>query len=478
MLGLELTDLLKKYRSWLEWVVVLVAVGLFLTIKLSFLSVRYGDGNTYLYMAQQWLEGVWPYRDFFLADFPAHLYFLMGFVKIFGTWLQGYYALPVILESLTALVLYLVAKKESPKLAIVAPFVYLFCFSTLATVDYPTGLQFVTFFLVCSWWGFQHKRYVVVGCLLALAAMIKMYVAPGIIGLITYLLVTKQYKPALAVIVGGVGMSVLLLFPVLSVYWHHGVELTVLHHLDRPNGIEKSVLYPFYFTREWLLLILAALGGYFSWKKSPLPWLVVAWVGFFLFFNDLYYLYFQVMTWALVLLALTAISTLQTWQLPKEYSYLLPMVASLAATLVIIWFGFAWIAYKDTYPLGVWGNYAEIAEYLRAEAPDAPLYGSHEVVPLLAHQSDRPIFQNIIETNPQGFGSGVNSKEKISQDLAEQGALLIARISDYPEYGIEPQGFEGYFDRQVFDESCQLLHSFPDTGGGQTNDVSVYYCQK
>lgn len=467
-----------QYRPQLEWCVVGLTLIGFLAIKLSLLTVRYGDGNTYLYMAQQWLAGTWPYRDFFLADFPVQLYFLMGFVKIFGTWLQGYYALPVILESLTALVLYLVAKKESPKLASIAPIAYLFCFTTFATVDYPTGLQFVTLFLVCGWWCYQHKRYVALGSLLALAAMVKLYVAPGIIGLLLFLFITRQYKSAAKVMLGGVGMSALLLLPIVSVFWQHGIQSTILHQLNRPDGIQKTMLYQFYFYHEWLLLTVAGVGAYFSWKKSPLPWMLLSWGLFFLFFQDLYYLYFHVMTWALILVSLAGIPKLLAWRLPPDYNYLQPMLLSVAVTAVIAWLGFGWYVYKGIYLENQWTNYQEIAAYLQTEAPPGFLYGSHELVPLLAHQSGRPIFQNIIETNPQGFGSGVNSKEKISQDVAEQGALFIARISDYPEYGIEAQGFEAYFDREVFDESCQLLRSFPDTGGGQTNYVSVYHCQK
>ena len=49
---------------------VFLTISFFLIFKFSNLTLRFGDTNAYLYMADSLWKGIMPYRDYFLADPP------------------------------------------------------------------------------------------------------------------------------------------------------------------------------------------------------------------------------------------------------------------------------------------------------------------------------------------------------------------------------------------------------------------------
>jgi len=464
--------------NWVEWLVVGATLSAFLVAKLTTLTTRYGDANTYLYMADQWLQGSWPYQDYFFADFPVLLYVLTAFVAIWGPWVWGYYALPVIFEAVAAGLLYLIARKHTPRLAFLAPLIYLFSFSTLATVDYPTGLQLVCMFLVGGWLAFEHKHYRWAGALFVLATMTKMYAAPGLMGLGVYLIATRQFQTIWKLAQGGLAAAMLVMLPVISVFVPHGLDATIIHHFNRPDGVEKPLLFSFYFQREWLLLLLGTLGALLLRKRLALGWMLSGWVLFFLIFRDLYYLYLHVMSWVLVLLALTSLGFLKTWIKKRlAISSVDTLLLSMLVTLSLAWLLAGVMTYVDTTQAeGRWMNSQSVVEFLE-NAPPGPLYGTHEAVPLLALQTGRPILNNVIDSNAQTFGSGVHDKRELAEALVAESGILVARISRYPEFGIADQGFERYFDREVFDAHCAELRSFPSTDRGIANLLVLYHCR-
>lgn len=127
----------------------IIAIGtilVFLIFKLTRLYYRFGDGDVYLYMINQISHGIFPYKDFFIADPPGLLIFLSGIKLFLGqNWLM-YQAIPVLLEAINSWLIYSILKKQQITLAWLAPILYLFSFTVLSTSDFLTGVQLTIFF--------------------------------------------------------------------------------------------------------------------------------------------------------------------------------------------------------------------------------------------------------------------------------------------------------------------------------------------
>jgi hypothetical protein len=119
-----------------------------------------------------------------------------------------------------------------------------------------------------------------------------------------------------------------------------------------------------------------------------------------------------------------------------------------------------------------------MANFLRTLPTDYPLYGSHEVAPLLALLSDRRLFGNYIDTNPQVFASGRYDRERISREAVAEGVILAARITSRPELGIEEAGYESFFSPELFRNYCRRLKFFPSGSREGDNYLGLYFCSR
>ena len=71
----------------------------------------------YFYMTQAILSGFIPYKDFFLADPPFFIYLLSGFKFIFGSNIILFKIIPVLFDSFSAILIYLILKKKENRFA-------------------------------------------------------------------------------------------------------------------------------------------------------------------------------------------------------------------------------------------------------------------------------------------------------------------------------------------------------------------------
>ncbi len=131
---------------------------IFWLIKLAHLEFHFGDGNVYYYMADRLLQGTLPYRDFLIADPPLLVILLAGIKLLIGNQLILFQTVPLILESITAVLLFFLSRQQLPKLAKFIPALYLFSFLILSTTDYLTGLHFVNCLIVLAYF-FRKKPY-------------------------------------------------------------------------------------------------------------------------------------------------------------------------------------------------------------------------------------------------------------------------------------------------------------------------------
>ncbi|MDP2926825.1 MAG: hypothetical protein Q8N65_01665 [bacterium] len=462
----------QKTKQILEWSFILLVIIGFLGFKLANLTFHFGDSNAYFYMAKAMTQGELPYRDFFLADPPFLILFLAGLRLFFGDHLLFYQALPIILESATALILFFLLRKQNNPLAFLAPLVYLFSFSVLALSDYLTGVQLVVFLFVLALLFFEQNHPFLSGFFWGLSLLTKLYVLPAFLGFALFVFLEKDRRVLVRLINGLVCCLLLVMGPLVLLSFPRVVDDLLIHHLNRPAGLNKLEVFTFLFKREWLLIGLAVAGALVNrQKKFLLPFCLT--VVFLIFFPDLYYTYFGSLLPYLVILSLSFVAWLWAKSLVGQDWSIFILILYILFLSVSFWY------YQQSFFIhGRFLNAIEVADYLKTRPETFPLYGSHEVAPLVALLSQKKLLNGYIDTNPQVFASGALDLEIVSRAAVQNGVFLLARITDRPEEGITDFGYEGFFSPRAFRESCQRLKEFPSTAQESDNHLVIYRCSR
>ncbi|MCR4334785.1 MAG: glycosyltransferase family 39 protein [Patescibacteria group bacterium] len=450
------------------WIVT-VTIAVFALWKLSSLHFRFGDENIYFYMSDAIWRGLVPYRDFFFADPPFFIYLLALFKGLFGSHIILFKALPIVFDSASAVLIFLLLRKTNV-FAYLGPIFYLFSFTVLATSDYMTGAEMMIFFLLLAIYLDQREKHFYSGVSWALACLSKLYAGPALLGFLFYKIISKEFLAIKKIILGGLVATFIVLAPFFIIAPHQTFQNLIVHHLHRPYGIDKWKIASVFFKFEWLLVV-ASIAGIFIARKKLYVYPLIFSAVFFLIYTDLYYMYLHLLMPFIVILTVGLFTYLHTRQ--EEFAWTFSLFYIFVAIYSIT-------IYANTFaPQGVLDNPQEIAEVLKNAKEDLPIYGSTEVAPLVALISGKEIFDNAIDTNTQSFASGAQDLGVMSQDAVEHGVYFVARIANYPKQNITDTGFEGYFDRKIFESSCVLYKSFdrtsPDT---LLNQVAIYKCKK
>jgi len=427
-------------KDMIGWFFLVISSLIFFGLKISQLTFRFGDGNEYVYMASLLGQGILPYRDYFFVDPPVLILVLSFLHLVLNKTPILFQTVPVVLEIINATLLFLYLKKINNKLSFFAPVLYLFSFTVLATSDYITGVQLVICFCWFALLCMEYKKSFISGLFWGLAVCTKLYAIPLIVGwfIVTYF--QKDKKQLVTLLIGFIVACLILLLPFIIMDFSHVVSYIILFHFNRPLGIDKNLIYQYFFQHEWLLLIGAFIGIVVGKKKLLFPFLFI--LIFFLIFPDLYYLYLDTLIAFLIFFFIEGLSALYSdYKISKE---LMGGIVILCYLFML----FNWFDYSNNLiPKGKFSNAIEIAEGIKKLPKHYPLYGSYEIVPLLALLSNRLIINNYVDTNPQGFTSFGQNKTIISKQVVERGSYIIGRIN---KVGNDVRGFEGYFDTEMF----------------------------
>lgn len=453
-----------------HWLIIGIIVAVYLLIKILLLTPRFGDGFEYIYMAKMLWGGVLPYRDYLLVDPPFFEIILAPLVKILGANWRIIQLLPAVAETATAIILVWIAKKENLFAPALAGLLYLTTFSSLATSDYLTGVHLVTFLITLAL--AQAHRPIRSGVAWGMAIATKFYAIPIFAGFLAERVINKNWRHLLLAAAAAAATLLLILLPFVSEAPQNSLNYLILHHLSRTTGIHPLTTWLMFLRFEWLLLIFGLSGLIISLRtKRPtyvLPFTFT--LVFFVLFQDIYYNYLVLLMPFLVIFTLRALTYFR--QLPITNSVIIPCFLSLLMFSLLFSLG-SYFGHNRWE--GRFTTFDQINSYLQS-IPPLPLYGSHEVVPQLALSSDLPILDHVSETNTQNFASGVIDLTKTSQQLLRHQFYLIVGTAHYPEQGIVHTGFEGYFDRQLFDQHCQELKTFTMQTNQTLNAIGVYRC--
>ena len=420
-------------------------------------------------MSQAILDGYIPYRDFFLADPPFFPLLFAGWKFVIGNNLILFKIWPIIFDSLSAFLIFLILKKRGVIWPAMGTAFYLFSFTVLSTSSYVTGGEVMVFFMLLAFFFDENEKSFFSGISWALACLSKLYAAPILIGFLIYKIVKKDFKGLKKIIQGGILATLIIIGPFLLFASKEMLDNLVLHQFSRPAGLNKIEVLLFFGKYEWLLLVSAIAGLLFNIKKDLLLPLFFS-ILFFLWYPDLYYLYLHPIIPLFIIITIELIDGLHR-RIFNDIALAYILLYIMLSIYPISYYANV-ISHQD-----VFENPREIGVILQGAPETYPVFGVQEVAPLLALISGKPIFNNIIDSNTQSFASGAQSRNEISKQAVKNGIYLVSRVAEYPDLGIKDFGYEGYFDPVIFRSSCTLYKSFDrELKFEQLNKINIYSC--
>ena len=170
----ELLDLsqvevaIKKYfsHSWLNntvWLVCILSIlAIFFVFKVFSLGLPINDPGVYVYQAKLFSEGFLPYKDFFMAHPPVHMFFLALCIEIFGpkTFVLNYGFFPLIVTLLSIFIIAYLVKKKINKFCSILTIIFILFFSPafLVFVSASMGQELSLLFLSLCILAYTYKR--------------------------------------------------------------------------------------------------------------------------------------------------------------------------------------------------------------------------------------------------------------------------------------------------------------------------------
>ncbi len=458
-------------------IIVLLLIFIFLALKIPQVDFRYGDENIYFYMGQLVSQGQLPYVDFFFASPPPQILVLAFFILFFGFNIFLLKLIPLLCVAGTAWLIFQLVRKKAGELAgIFAVTFHLFSFVVLTTSDYFSGVEMVVFLILLAAYFLEKGRPIWSAIFATLALLTRLYAAPLVVALAFYVLISQRknlWKFALTGTGVFLGANLLLYLA----FGQNYLNDVLFYHLSKFEELDKTRVFNFFLRWDWLLLSLAAVSILIvKWKKIILPLLAAILVGVFLFwFKDIYYLYFNLLLPFLAILAGVVLAEiLRIWSWSKK-SFVISLLVVIFFLLILSGYN-GYYYFQDHAGAARINYFSDLAEWLKNNSqPTDKIYGSFEIVPLLAGATGRQIAGNFIDTNNKTFSTGMFKLAEREKILAqEKPKFIITKVL------IDNQGnlleLGSFISLEFLQKNCQIAKQYPIAKDYYSNLMLVWGC--
>ena len=138
-------------------------------------TIQPGDENVYYYMGKLVSEGKIPYKDFFFAHPPLHIYLIALVYKISGFSIVALKLVPLAATIATAFFIFRTAQKFGNMEAIAASLLFLFSYSIMFNSVFSFGIELAAMFLVIGvYFLFNRNNYWIAGLFFGLAGITRL----------------------------------------------------------------------------------------------------------------------------------------------------------------------------------------------------------------------------------------------------------------------------------------------------------------
>ena len=418
------------------------------------------DENVYFYMSSLVADGKVPYRDFFYAHPPLELLPGAAVFKLFGFNLLLLKLLPLAATIISAIMVYLVAKRNfSEPAAVMATAFFLSSHTIMLEATYFLGLNIAVMFLMLGFY-FMNRKPLLAGLFFGLAGMTRLLAVVPAAVLISFLLLKNikafaKTAAGFAAVFGTANLLLSLLSPnfIVSVYKFHLLKPAVE---GRTSELFLS------FVAGNALLIGAVAIAFPAWNKKLLLFAVCA-AAYMLLLTQLNKIFGFYFVAAVPFLAVIAGANADA--LLKKINYQKLALIAVAAIFIIN------TAYITNH---LWGfdfaNFEtakEMAQFEKANSqPGDTIFGDVTSAPLVALFSGRKLMDDIADTNELVYLSGVRSLDaELALVKSQKAKFVIIR----PLYGI------GSLEKtqQFLESNCKLAKHYKDPYHA---DFLVYGC--
>lgn len=448
-------------KRFYAYIGIFFVVVLFLAIKFPHLSIRFSDTNVYFYQGYKILLGAQIYKDILFTNLPMWGYVSAFYVFLTGGSLPLFFFISKLEVCLTALLLFLIAKKKTDHSLgwITAPTVYLFSTAVLATSEHQTGVFFAILGAVASYYFSLIKRPVLSGICAAIGFTTKAYTLPLLAALgIHYVLYER--KLLVKFIAGFIATFAAIVGPSLIIAPLEMYKQLIGYALVRQAGVSKETVFTFFMLHDPLIFILGIYSLSLVKKYTYLLLSLVFSMVFLFAYTDVYYLYLNMLVPAAALAAAALITDLSSY---KKHAATAALVVVAAVATFNIYQYFTTFSKLGTIP-----DLQKLVTTIKQQKPDQ-LYGADSITPALAYLSGVPLHNNIIDTNLNFYNAGIYSaSDQTKQALTKKTIFVSPSFSD--------QLASGIIDAEMLNAKCKISTSVSFYSEGSEDSITLLKC--
>lgn len=428
-------------------------------------AAQSGDENVYYYMAKLVSEGKIPYKNFFYAHPPIHVYILALVYKVFGFNIIVLKMVPLASSLITSFFVFKIAKQKFGNYeAVAALILFLFSYTIMFNSVFSFGIMTATMFLTIGFYFLTVKNnHLIAGIFFAIAGMTRLLaLIPAVIALLFVLFSDRRNFVKLS-------SSFLLLFLLANFFFimiagSSYADSVYKYHFMKTFSAENNFKeYSDIIKLNWALFLSAILLIFIKEKRNIGIFAACAfsYLFFLIFLKKIFGFYFIAVFPLLAIIGGYAVVSIF-----RELNIHKKTKAGIAVLLALI---FMWNLASDTLFLqriGFTGfdRGKDLSDFINSDKTTI-LFGDDSVAPLLALMTGKQIAFDIVDTNEQVFASGLVNLESTLEKIKKENVLFIARST---------QGISTLPDaREFLNNDCQLLSQFHDKMEG---DYLVYRC--
>lgn len=446
-----------------------IFVTAFIIIALKgLITPQHGDENVYYYMGKLITEGKIPYRDFFFAHPPLHIFLIALIYNIIGFKLVVLKSVPLISTLTSALfILKIVKEKFGFVEAIVSSLLFLFSYSVIFNSVFSFGIDIATTFLVIGLYFLYNKsNYISSGIFFGFAGITRLLSLVPII--IIFVIIFLSNKKGFLKLLTGFLAIFLLVNGIFIILFGDKYLMPVykFHVLKSFVAEENFMEYLDIIKLNWILFSSALL-FIFVKNKKLIGMLAIVSIVYLLFLTTLrkiFGFYFVVIFPFLAIIGGYSIVNIFRNIFTKKF--LFKRFFLLFLLLIFAWDLASNILFLERIGFRGFERGKDIIDFINLNSnKNTLLFGDDSVVPLLSLQTNKRIALDFVDTNNQVFISGLKDLNTVLSDLKGKEVFFVLR---------NKQGISSFVVvRDFVNKNCELLSQFHDKIEG---DYLVYGC--
>lgn len=440
-----------------------------------------GDENVYFYMAKSITDGKFPYRDFFYAHPPLHIFILAAIIKIFGVNFIAFKSAALLAFLTASFFLYKISldmfknrlsDKHAQIMSLLALILFLFSFEVMFKATFSLGIEFSLTFLMASLYLILDKKYFIGGIFAGIAGLTRFYALPALFAVFAFIFVKKlqehKIKDFLYMATGflitfGIIIALLALF-----FGQSFIEPVFKYHLLKPKlPNQKMTVYKNVLKEDWIIFFAFSLSLFIKNKKQfqVFYFATFTYFLFLLYLNVIPEFYFIIaFPFMAVIGSYSIVELIRAIDLSTSVKYILIF------SICVIFFlnTFADVMFLEQYGFLKFEPLSQIVSKISTTNPNEELFGDDATVSLAALLANRKIALNYIDSNEMRFTTELTNFFSFKNQLDKENVSYMIFRKSKGLYMI--QQFREYANAR-----CSLENQYSDLIEG---DILMYRCGK